>query len=196
MKNPGVCRYLPFALTTLRLLLGPLALAGALAHWPRLVFVPILIVGTLSDIYDGVLARRYGVATPALRRYDSATDLVYYIFILAALWRLCPAVLAANVPAITLILGLEGLVILVCYLKFGTYPATHTWLAKFYGLYLLFSLSALLAFAAGAWAIISLAVVALMANGEIIAMHLLAPVAPVDVRSILNLFSGRRQGKQ
>ena len=27
----------------------------------RLVFVPILVCGTLSDIFDGVLARRFGV---------------------------------------------------------------------------------------------------------------------------------------
>ena len=196
MKPPGLYRYLPFALTTLRLLLGPLALLGALAQWPRFVFLPILITGTLSDIYDGVLARRYGVATPALRRYDSITDLFYYLFILVVLWRLSHAVMVANVPAIILILVLEVLVIMVCYLKFGTYPAAHTWLAKFYGLYLLFSIATLLAFDAGSWAVISLALVALVTDGEIIAMHLLSPVASVDVRSIATLSSGRTKGKR
>jgi CDP-diacylglycerol--glycerol-3-phosphate 3-phosphatidyltransferase len=68
-----VKRHLPFALTTLRLLLGPLALVVAFCHWPRLIFLPLLVTGTLSDIFDGILARRYGVATPALRRYDSIT---------------------------------------------------------------------------------------------------------------------------
>ena len=76
--------------------------------------------------------------------------------------------------------------ILVCFFKFGKYPATHSWLAKFYGLYLLFSLGALLAFNAGAWAIVSLAIVATLADGEIILMHLLSPVPPVDVRSIFH----------
>jgi phosphatidylglycerophosphate synthase len=76
-------RHLPFALTTLRLLLGPVALACALTNVPRWVYLPILVAGTLSDIYDGILARRFGVATPALRRYDSVTDVIYYLFILA-----------------------------------------------------------------------------------------------------------------
>ena len=37
-------RHLPFALTTLRLLLGPIALACALAGVTRFVFLPILAV--------------------------------------------------------------------------------------------------------------------------------------------------------
>ncbi len=187
MRRHEMKRYLPFALTTLRLLLGPFALAGAWAHWPRLIFLPILVAGTLSDIYDGILARRYGVATPALRRYDSVTDLIYYLFVLGAIWQLCHGVVVANRWALALILVLETVVILVCYLKFRTYPATHSWLAKFYGLYLLFSLTALLAFDAGAWAIVSLAGVAALADGEIILMHLLSPVAPVDVKTIFRL---------
>ena len=64
-------------LTTLRLLLGPIALAlRADECSTRWIYLPILIPATLSDIYDGILARRFGVATPALRRYDSITDVI------------------------------------------------------------------------------------------------------------------------
>ena len=171
----------------MRLVLGPLALAGALAGVPRWIFLPLLVAGTLSDIFDGILARRYGVATPALRRYDSFTDVIYYLFILAALWVLCQAVVMRNLWAIVLILLMEAAVMIVCYVKFRKYPATHSWLAKFYGLCLLFCLIGLLAFNAGDWAVIFLAVVAVATNGEIIAMHLISPVAPVDVKSIFKL---------
>ena len=78
-------KYLPFALTTLRLLLGPVALFCALTNISRGIYMPILVAGTLSDIFDGILARRLGVATPALRRYDSITNVVYYLFIRAPL---------------------------------------------------------------------------------------------------------------
>ena len=177
-------RHLPFALTTLRLLLGPIALACALTNVPRWIYLPILITATLSDIYDGILARRFGVATPALRRYDSITDVIYYLFILAAAWRLCQPVLAQNWILIALILFSEAACILVCYLRFGKYPATHSYLAKFYGLCLLAALAALLVFNAGNWAIIALAIVALVTNPEIIAMHLLVKSPPVDVPCI------------
>lgn len=180
-------RHLPFALTTLRLVLGPVALVCALADAPRWVYLPILVSGTLSDIYDGILARRYGVATPALRRYDSVADVVYYLFILAAAYRLCNDVIVQNWRLIALILASEAGCILVSYLKFGKYPATHSYLAKFYGLCLLAALIALLSFNAGHWVVITLTVVALAANLEIIAIHFLMRTPPVDVRSILSL---------
>ena len=180
-------RHLPFALTTLRLLLGPVVLLCAMTNMPRWVYVPILVTGTLSDIYDGVLARRYGVATPALRRYDSVADVIYYLFILAVAFLLCKSAIVQHWLLIALILLSEVGCILVSYARFGKYPATHSYLAKFYGLCLLAALIALLVFDAGSWAVIALTVVALTANLEIIAIHLRANAPPVDVRSIFSL---------
>jgi len=180
-------RHVPFALTTLRLLLGPVALACALANVARWVFLPLLVLGTLSDIFDGILARRFSVSTPALRRYDSLTDVVYYLFILGVVWWLCHDIVRQNLWAIAAILAGEAASILLCAVKFGKYPATHSWLAKFYGLCLLGGLIALLAFGAGNWVLIALAVVAVVTNAEIILMHLLAKEPPVDVRSIFSL---------
>jgi CDP-diacylglycerol--glycerol-3-phosphate 3-phosphatidyltransferase len=180
-------RHLPFALTTLRLLLGPIALACALTDVPRWIYLPILLTGTLSDIFDGILARKFGVATPALRRYDSISDIIYYLFILAGAWILCRAVIAANLWLIALMLLSEAGCISICFVRFGKFPATHSYLAKFYGMCLLAALIALLVFNAGSWAIIALAVVALVTNSEIIAIHFLAASAPVDVKSIFAL---------
>ncbi len=180
-------RHLPFALTTLRLLLGPIALACALTNFPRWIYLPILVTATLSDIYDGILARRFGVATPALRRYDSVTDVIYYLFILAAAFVLCRTVITQNWLLIALILLSEAAVILVCYARFGKYPATHSYLAKFYGLCLLAALTALLVFNTGSWTIIALTAVALTANIEIITIHFLMHTPPVDVRSVFAL---------
>jgi len=185
-SNQRLKRHVPFALTTLRLLLGPLALALALGNAPRWIFLPLLVTGTLSDIFDGILARRFGVATPALRRYDSITDVTYYLFILGALWRLSHDVVTDNLWAVVVILATEAGSILVCAVKFGKYPATHSWLAKFYGLCLLAGLIALLAFDAGNWAVIALASVAAVTNAEIILLHLLAKTPPVDVPSIFH----------
>jgi CDP-diacylglycerol--glycerol-3-phosphate 3-phosphatidyltransferase len=170
-------RLLPFALTTLRLLLGPTALACALTDVPRWIYLPILVTATLSDIYDGILARRFGVATPALRRYDSITNVIYYLFILVVAWWMFKPVLAQNWILIALILASEAVVILVSYVRFGKYPATHSYLAKFYGV-------CLLVFNAGSWAIIELTIVALVTNLEIIAIHFLMSTPPVDVKSI------------
>lgn len=180
-------RQIPFALTTLRLLLGPIALGCALANVSRIAYLPILFTGTLSDIFDGILARRFGVSTPALRRYDSVTDAIYYLFVLGAVWILCKPAIAGNIPAIALLIGSEAAVMLISFIRFRKYPATHSYLAKFYGLCLLAALVALLVFNASGWAIIALAVVAVVTNAEIIAIHLLMDSPPVDVRSIFRM---------
>lgn len=180
-------RRLPFALTTLRLLLGPIALLCAFANVTRFIYLPILLAGTLSDIFDGILARKFGVATPALRRYDSITDIIYHLLILAAAWILCRPVIAGNLWLIALMLLSEAGCILICFVRFRKFPATHSYLAKFYHLCLLGCLIALLVFSAGSWAIIMVAAVALVTNSEIIAIHCLMNSPPVDVPSIFAL---------
>jgi len=176
-------RYIPSALTTLRLTLGPIALWCALANVSRIAFLPILVSGTLSDIFDGILARRLGVSTPALRRYDSVTDAIYYLFVLGALWILRKPVIKASIPAISLLIASEIAVMAVSFIRFRKYPATHSYLAKFYGLCLLAALIALLVFNATNWTILTLAAVAVITNAEIIAIQLSANSPPVDVRS-------------
>jgi len=182
-------RAIPFLLTTLRLLLGPFALAAVLLGWPREIFAPLLLVGMLSDIYDGVLARRFGVSTPALRRYDSLTDVVYYLFILAATWLLCREVVSAHWIAIAALLVSEAGTIVTSLLRFRIMPATHSYLAKFYGLCLFACFVGLLTFNAPGWTITALAAVGVTTNVEIIAILCLSKRPPVDVASILVLRS-------
>lgn len=176
--------YLPVALTTMRLLLGPVALLCASAGVARFVYLPILIVGTLSDVFDGILARRFGVSTDRLRRYDSVTDVIYYLFLLGAAWILCKPVILRSLRPIGAILLSEAAVLLVSLGRFRRYPATHSYLAKFYGLCLLAALIAMLVFNASNWAVIGLSVVAVITNIEIIAIHFLVDSPPVDVRSV------------
>jgi CDP-diacylglycerol--glycerol-3-phosphate 3-phosphatidyltransferase len=182
-----VKRFIPVALTTLRLLLGPLALACAWFGWPRWLFAPILVIATASDIYDGVLARRFGVATPALRRYDSVTDLTYYLFILAATWLLCRAAIADHWLAVSALVASELATVAISLVRFRTFPATHSWLAKFYGLSLFGVVVALLVFDASGSVIVALAVVGLVTNAEIIAILCWSSDAPVDVPSIVRM---------
>ncbi len=190
-----VKRLLPALLTTLRLLLGPLMLAFAFAGTTRWVFAPMLIIGTLSDIYDGILARRFGVSTPALRRYDSGTDVVYYIFVFASAWLLCRDKITNHWGAIGILVFSEIASILTSFLRFHRFPATHSYLAKLYGLALLACFLGLLAFDAPGWTIDALAVTGLLANLEIVAILLISSSPPVDVKSVLTLL-GQNKSKR
>jgi len=177
---------IPVALTLLRLLLGPLAIALALMHAPRILFAPLLIVGMLSDVLDGVVARKLGVARPWLRRLDSITDLAFYLCIFAGTWIVTPEVVKRSILPLSLLLASEAVCYLVSFFRFGVSPATHSYSAKIYGLAIFAAFTGVLAFGAGPRAFAILAAVGLMANAEILAILLTSRVAPVDVPSIFS----------
>ncbi len=85
--------------------------------------------------------------------------------------------------------------VLVSYARFGKYPATHSYLAKFYGLCLLAAVIALLVFNASSWVIIALTAVALVTNAEIFAIQLIAKSQPVDVPGIFSIYKRRSRDR-
>lgn len=76
------------ALTLLRLALAPVVVALGLTRSGGAAVAVLLVAGFLSDVFDGVVARRTGTPTPNLRRLDSIVDTVFYLGIAAAAWML------------------------------------------------------------------------------------------------------------
>lgn len=181
MKNKVL---VPLGLTTIRLALGPLALWCACAHLPRIWFLPLMTAALLSDIFDGVLARSFNMATPRLRRYDSVTDIVFYIFILVSTMLVAPALLKANVIWIAIALGAEVATLSMAFVKFGRMASAHSYLAKGFGLALFAGLTAILCAGGPAWVLPVLSVMCVLVNAEIILMMLLADRPPVDVLTV------------
>lgn len=144
-------RRLPLALTLLRLLLAPVMVALSSKPHPVL-FGLILAAAFLSDIFDGVLARRLGVATPFLRRLDSAVDIVFYLGVGGALWRLRPEAVRPHFALLAVLVGLELLHLAAARLKYGRKASYHLWSAKAWGIALFGGALALLSFHGGsAW---------------------------------------------
>ena len=86
----------PCFLTCIRGVLGPCVIA--LAHlWPQpIVLSTCVLLAFVTDIFDGVVARRLGISTATLRRLDSFADSVFYLCALWAVWVLHPAVILEN----------------------------------------------------------------------------------------------------
>lgn len=142
---------LPLALTLLRLALAPLLILLSGRPHP-ILFGLILAAAFLSDIFDGVLARRLGVATPFLRRLDSAVDIVFYLGVGRTLWRLRPEALQAHTALLVAVVGLELLRLLIERVKYGRKASYHLWSAKAWGIALFVGALALLSFGGGpAW---------------------------------------------
>lgn len=187
---------LPLMLTLLRLVLGPVAVFVAVNSYSPQLFVPILIGGLLSDYFDGVLARRFNVAFPWVRRFDSITDVVFYLCVLTAAWIVCRVtIVAATIPVTAMVFG-ELVCCAVSLMKFRTFPAVHAISAKVYGLCLFIACLSVISYGAGPWILWAVAGVSIVANVEVIAILLLASEPPVDVLSIFHLKLERKKPHQ
>jgi len=101
-----------------------------------LIAVVALSVGLLTDIFDGIIARRLHISTQTLRRLDSTVDQVFFISFAFATYIQCPDFFNDNYIKLIILFGIEGLAYLVCFLKFRKEIATHSIGAKIWTLFL------------------------------------------------------------
>jgi len=94
----------------------------------------LLALGVLSDIFDGIIARRLGVATPALRVWDSRADVVFWVCAFAAVALARPGLIDLLWPAAAVIAALEIGNHLASYAKFRREASPHHYLSKAFGL--------------------------------------------------------------
>jgi len=181
-----LARSFALALTSLRLALGPIfiIIVGTLTSGGPLA-AALLAIGFASDYFDGVVARRYGVASAGLRRYDSASDTVFYLGAAFAAWRMYPDAIGAHAVGIVLVLGTQALDHAVELAKFRREAAYHAWTAKIWGLMLAAALFTL--FATGVEALLGAAIVCgLCSHVENLAITLLLPSWRHDVPSVVH----------
>lgn len=154
----------------------------------------LLLLATLSDIFDGIIARRLGVATVALRRADSVVDLIFWLTAVAALSLLRPAAMAANAPVLAAAIGAEFVLQGISLWRFGRMTATHARSAKFFGLCLLagFMMVALGTSSAPAFWIVGIGTAVSALDG--LAILLLLPHWEADIPSFRSAWR-LRQGK-
>ncbi len=144
-------RHLPLALTLLRAGLAPVVVALALA-WPNgVAFGACLVVAFLSDVFDGIVARRLGVATATLRRLDSLADSLFYVAALFAAWHLQPQALLAHRTGLALLVALEVARYAYDLRKFGREASYHMWSSKLWGIALFAGFFSLLALGQPGW---------------------------------------------
>lgn len=185
---------IPLALTLLRAALAPVLVVLALV-WPSPVAFGIcLIVGFLSDVFDGIIARRLGVATPNLRRLDSVADSAFYIGAMFAAWHLHEARVREYLGPLAVLLLLEVVRYLFDYAKFRREASYHMWSSKFWGLALFAGFLSLLAFGTGGWPVALAIYAGIVADIEGLAISATLRHWKNDVPSIVHALGIRRAG--
>ena len=174
---------LALALTLLRLALAPAVVGVALARGRGWLVAIMLVVGLASDVLDGVVARRTGRDTAALRRLDSSVDTVFYLAIAAAAWLLFRDEVRPVLPWIVAVIATELLTNAACWLRFRREASYHSFSAKLFGLCLF--LAMFLLFATGsATLVVPAVVVGQLSHLENLAITATLPEWRHDVRSI------------
>lgn len=139
---------LPVSLILFRLLLAPvfLVLAFFVGDSAKPVILVLMYLGLISDILDGIIARKQHISTAKLRRFDSQTDMIFWLSLGFATWILYPKLISDNSIAIWIILAMEISVYIISILKFGKETCTHAFLSKLWGITLLIAFTSLIGF--------------------------------------------------
>lgn len=186
---------LPLALTLLRASLAPVVVLLALA-WPsRPAFGACLVVAFLSDVFDGVIARRLGIATPNLRRLDSVADSVFYVGALFAAWHLYPQALLEHRAALALLSLLEIARYAFDLKKFGREASYHMWSSKLWGLALFAGFFCLLALGRSGWPVAAAVWMGVVADVEGLLISFVLPRWKNDVPSVVHALRLRGSGR-
>lgn len=179
-------RHLPLALTALRALLAPVMVLLAVA-WPsRAAFGVCLVVAFLSDVFDGILARRLGIATPKLRRLDSIADSLFYVAALFAAWHLQREALLEHRAALLLLVVLEISRYAFDLRKFGREASYHMWSSKLWGLALFAGFFSLLALGRSGWPVTAAVWLGIVADLEGLAISVVLTRWANDVPTIVH----------
>jgi phosphatidylglycerophosphate synthase len=175
---------LPWAMIVLRALGCPLILLGARRDWPGAWLGLIVFLALVSDIYDGILARRWGVETPALRVSDSIADTIFYLGVVGALWLRQPQVIRGNWIWLGVLFGLEGFRYVFDLMKYRKTASYHSYLAKSWGLVIAIAVTGVLSFGELGWMIRLAIWLGIVVNVEGLAMSLMLPRWKNDVKTL------------
>lgn len=190
MTRDGAARgsSIPLALTGLRALLAPLVVALALWRPSALGFGICMVMAFLSDVFDGIIARRLHVATPTLRRLDSIVDTVFYLAVLFAAWQLYPAAIRRNLGALAVLGGLEIVRCVLDFAKFKREASYHMWSSKIWGILLFAGFFALLALGRDGLPVDLAIYAGILADLEGLAISVVLREWKSDVPSIVHAF--------
>jgi phosphatidylglycerophosphate synthase len=134
---------IPKALIYSRIVLGVIILLLAIfpvIHF-RAIIIALVAIGLLTDIFDGIIARRLNISTVKLRRMDSNVDMFFWVSIIIACYIISPNFFQDNWLKLSILISLE----VVSYIKFKKEVATHAIVSKFWALVLFATLIQLIA---------------------------------------------------
>ena len=179
-------RDFPIWLVYSRLPLGFIFLTCALFEVSinRAWYVVIIVVALITDIFDGILARKWNTSSERLRKLDSNIDTIFWLLVTASIAVLEWAFFKDNWLAIMLVIFFDALTYVASFIRFKKGIATHSILAKFWTITLLAFYIELILTGQSVWLFWTCIIMGIISRWEILAIILTLKFWTSDVPSI------------
>jgi len=181
---------IPYLLILFRLLLAPVIL-GLGFYWgseSRFLILILMYMGLISDVFDGIIARKQGLSTEKMRRLDSQTDLIFWIAVAISCYLIYPEAISDKIYGVVLLIVMEAVCYMTSIIKFGKETCTHAFVSKMWGLTLLAAFTSLLAFGYGGWSLNVTIIVGLISHIDVLLIILLLPNWTHDIPSFYHAY--------
>ena len=176
----------------LRVLLGPTLLTLTLNRASGGLILFVLITALLSDIFDGIIARRIGVATERLRVADSWADGWFYLWVCAAVWNAEPGIIQAFRVPIIFLVSMDIFGYAVDLVRYRRITSLHAYSAKAWGLTLFMATVALLVCHTGGVFVWMALILGYISNLDGLAIKLILPEWQTDVHGVFHALRIKR----
>ncbi|MFT3746704.1 MAG: CDP-alcohol phosphatidyltransferase family protein [Agriterribacter sp.] len=185
---------IPVLLIVFRLILAPIILfiTWQYKYDARPAILVLMYLGLISDIFDGIIARNLQVASTALRRFDSQTDMVFWVSVGVSTWMLYPELIKNNAIPIIIIFIMEGMCYAISIIKFGRETCTHAFLSKMWGISLLIAFTSLIGFNHAGIPFTAAIVLGLISHTDRIMITLILPSWAHDIPSAYHAYLVRK----
>jgi CDP-diacylglycerol--glycerol-3-phosphate 3-phosphatidyltransferase len=154
----------------------------------------LMYAGIISDIFDGIIARRLNISTKNFRQLDTIFDLIFYFSILFFIISINLQSILDTIVLIGFILTLEALMYIISLTRFRKLPSPHAILSKLWGIYIVVEFSLLIIGISGYHFKIAL-VFGLIAHIDRVLIYILLRHWDHDIPSSYHAYM-LRQGKQ
>lgn len=185
---------IPVLLIIFRLLLAPVILfiTWKFGHSAKPLILLLMYLGLFSDIFDGIIARHLKVSSQGLRRFDSQTDMIFWVSIGVSTWILYPQLIKDNAIPIVVVFIMEGLCYAISIIRFGRETCTHAFLSKMWGITLLIAFTSLIGFNYAGFPFALAIVMGIISHIDRILITLILPAWTHDIPSAYHAYLIRK----
>jgi CDP-diacylglycerol--glycerol-3-phosphate 3-phosphatidyltransferase len=132
----------PEVLIAFRAFCAPAMFVLACFGLPGPLLAVVLVAAFLSDVFDGIVARRMGLATAGLRRADTLVDTLFYVAAAVAMRVSVPGVFDGCALPLSVLVAVHVSRATFEVAKFGRIASYHMWSSKALGILMAGSMTA------------------------------------------------------